>query len=272
MEPIDGRFIGLSPAFYAAMALYGVAALTYFVVFFDVKPRVGRIARLLLLGAVVAHTVDIALLDIRGVHPGTSVREMIGALGWLIAAGYLIVGLKYRLGVLGGFIAPVVLVMLGAARLTPTGEELSGLTALGRIHIFLAMIGIALFALATALGTIYLLEARNLKNKKFNRILFRRGVALETLDTLLHRLILFGFPIFTLSMMLGAVWATQRSVSWFSRPEYAVAMVTWVAFGGLLLGRITTGWRGRKAALLTIAGFTASVVVLLIYLARRVMG
>ncbi len=267
MEPI-----GLSPAFFVAMALYGVSSLVYFGLFFNVKPWVGRLARWILLGAVVAHTVDIALLDIRGIHPGTSVREMIGALGWLIAVGYLIAGLKYRLSVLGGFVVPAILVMLGAARLTPTGEELSGLTVLGRIHISLAMLGLALFALATALGTIYLLEERNLKNKKFDGILFRRGVALETLDTLLHRLILFGFPVFTLSMMLGAVWAAQRSVSWFSRPEYAVSMVTWVAFGGLLLGRVTTGWRGRKAALLTIAGFTASVIVLLIYLARRVMG
>lgn len=267
MEPI-----ALSPAFYAAMALYGVASLIYFGLFYEAKPAVGRIARLLLLGAALAHGVDIALLDLSGVAPGTSVRAMIGALGWLITVGYLIAGLKYRLSILGGFVAPVALVMLGAARLTPSGEALAGLTALGRVHISLAMIGVALFALATALGTIYLVEERNLKNKKFDGILYRRGVALETLDTLLHRLIVFGFPIFTVSMMLGVVWASQRSVNWFSRPEYAVSMVTWVAFGGLLLGRITTGWRGRKAALLTIAGFSASVVVLLIYLARRAMG
>jgi len=267
MEPL-----ALSPAFFAAMALYGVASLIYFGLFFEDRPTIARVARLVLVGAVLAHGVDIALLDIRGIHPGTSVREMIGALGWLFTVGYLVAGLKYRLSVLGGFVAPVALVLLGAARLTPSGEQLSGLTALGRVHISLAMIGVALFALATALGTIYLLEERNLKQKKFDGILFRRGVALETLDTLLHRLIVFGFPIFTLSMMLGAVWASQRSVSWFSRPEYAISMVTWVAFGGLLLGRITTGWRGRKAALLTIAGFSASVVVLLIYLARRALG
>jgi ABC-type uncharacterized transport system permease subunit len=162
--------------------------------------------------------------------------------------------------------------ILCAARLTPSGGELAGLNALGRVHISLATLGIAIFALATAVGAVYLLEARNLKNKRFDGILFRRGVALETLDTLLHRLIVVGFPIFTIAMMLGALWASQRAVNWYERPEYAISMVTWVAFGGLLLGRTTSGWRGRKAALLTIAGFSAAVIVLLIYLARRAVG
>jgi ABC-type uncharacterized transport system permease subunit len=72
-------------------------------------------------------------------------------------------------------------------------------------------------------------------------------------------------------MMLGVVWATQRGAG-FSRPEYGVAAIAWFAFGGLLVGRTSRGWRGRKAALLSIAGFSASVIVLLIYLARRAVG
>src|SRR5690606_25376162 len=118
---------------------------------------------------------------------------------------------------------------------------------------------------------VYLLEERNLKRKQFDRVLFKRGIALETLDTLVHRLTLVGFPIFTVALMLGVVWVSQRA-SGFARPEYALAAVTWGAFGALLLQRTARGWRGRKAALLTICGFAAAVMVLVIYLVRRALG
>jgi ABC-type uncharacterized transport system permease subunit len=264
--------IALSPAFYAAMALYGIASAVYFGVFFDVKPWVARMARWTLVLAMLAHATDIALRDFEGLNPGTSIREALGALSWAIVVGYLLASLKYRLAVLGAFVSPIALIVLGAARLSPAGGDIAGLTVLGRIHISLASLGIAIFALATAIGVVYLLEERNLKRKKFDGLLFRRGVALETLDTLLHRLIVVGFPIFTVSMMLGVVWAAQREVDWFDRPEYAISIVTWLSFGGLLVGRVTSGWRGRKAALLTIAGFAAAVVVLLIYLGRRAVS
>jgi ABC-type uncharacterized transport system permease subunit len=263
--------VSLSPAFYAAIVLYAVASLVYFGVFFDSRPWVGRLARLLLVAGFVSHGIDIALRDLAGVHPGTSVREAMGALAWVLVGGYLLGMLRYRLAVIGGFVAPLAVIIFGAARLTPSGDDLVGLTALGRIHISLASLGLAIFALATALGAVYLLEERNLKRKRFDGILFRRGVALETLDTLLHRLILVGFPIFTVAMMLGVVWASQRSTG-FMRPEYVISVVTWVAFGGLLMGRLTSGWRGRRAALLSLAGFTAALTVLLIYLARRTIG
>ena len=47
-------------------------------------------------------------------------------------AGFLLASLKYRLAVLGGFVAPLAMIVLGAARLSPSGTALSGLTLLGR--------------------------------------------------------------------------------------------------------------------------------------------
>jgi len=67
------------------------------------------------------------------------------------------------------------------------------------------------------------------------------------------------------------VWGAQRA-ELLSRPEWGIALVTWVAFGGLIVARTTKGWRGRKAALLTIMGFSASAAVMAIYLARRALG
>ena len=262
---------GVSPAFYVTVVLYLVACVIYGCVFASSREGVAQIARITLVLAFVAHGVEIGWRGVENVHPGTSVREALGFLSWLLVGGYLLATLKYSLQLLGAFVAPVGLAVLAAARLSPSGEALPGLTLLGRIHISLATLGVAIFALATALAAIYLLENRNLKRKRFDGILFRRGVALESLDLLCHRLVLAGFPIFTVALMLGVIWVSQRA-SCFDRPEYSLAIVTWLSFAALIVTRTTHGWRGRRSALLTIVGFSCAVLVFAIYFARRALA
>src|SRR5687768_16221003 len=172
------------------MVLYGAASLLYLAVFSDKRDRLAGWARWTLVAAFLAHGVDISWRGVEGVHPGTSIREALGFLSWVMIGAYLAAMVRYRLAVVGAFVAPIALIVLGAARLSPTGAVLEGLTALGRIHIALATLGVAIFALATALATVYLLEDRSLKHKRFDGPMFRRGVALETLDSLSHKLIL----------------------------------------------------------------------------------
>jgi ABC-type uncharacterized transport system permease subunit len=260
-----------SPAFYVALVLYGISSLLYVSAFVD-APRWMRTAALVGMAlGFVAHGIDISWRGFQGLHPGTSVREALGLLSWLMVGGYLAYRVKVKASAVGAFVAPTSLIILAAARLSPSGEPVPGLTVLGRIHISLATIGVALFALATAVAVVYLLQERSLKHKHFDGELFKHGIALETLDKLSHRLILFGFPVFTVSVMLGVIWVSQLAIG-FSRPEWPIAIVTWLAFGGLIIARSVKGWRGRKAALLTIAGFSSSAIVFVIYFARHVMG
>jgi ABC-type uncharacterized transport system permease subunit len=261
---------GLSPAFYAVMALYLVAAVLYAAVFAKDRPGLVRVARWLLALGFLAHSVDIGWRGVEHVHPGTSVREALGFLAWLMVGGYLLATLRPRLQVLGAFVAPAALVILAVARLSPSGEALPGLTQLGRIHISLATLGVAIFALATLLAVLYLIEERSLKHKRFEGFLFRRGVALESLDLLAHRLVLAGFPIFTLAIMLGVIWVSQRA-SGFNRLEYPLALITWISFAALIVTRTTHGWRGRRSAWLTVVGFVAALLVFGVYLARRAL-
>jgi ABC-type uncharacterized transport system permease subunit len=160
-------------------------------------------------------------------------------------------------------------VLLLLARLTPAGVEPGDLTALGRVHISLATLGVAVFALASVLSAILLVEDRTLKRKRFDTAAFKdRGAPLESLDRTAHRLIWIGFPIFTIAMVLGAMWAAQRDES-LDRPEYALAAVTWGAYATLLVTRVVYGWRGKRAARVNLVGFAAAVAVLVIYLVRR---
>jgi ABC-type uncharacterized transport system permease subunit len=257
-----------SPAFWVAVVAYAVSAVALFLVLAG-KSKV-RPAALVLVGiAFAAHGIDIGWRGTLHVHPAQSIREAIGFLAFIISGGYLIASARYRLTIGGVVVMPVALIMLVVARLSPEGGATEDLSALGRIHISMATIGVGIFALASALSAIYLVEERALKKKKFDTIAFKdRGAPLEALDRMSHRLIWVGFPIFTISLVLGAIWVSKLGES-LDRPEYPLAAVTWLAFAGLLVVRQVYGWRGRRAARLTLAGFAAAVLVLAIYLLRR---
>lgn len=261
----------VSAAFYLTIVLYGLSGLLYIGAFTNAPAWVTRAAKWFLVLGFVAHGADISARAFDKVHPGASVREALGFLSWAMVGGFLVAELKHKLNVLGAFVGPIGLVLLAMARLSPSGETTTGLTVLGRIHISLATLGVAIFAMATGLAIAYLLQERGLKTKKFEGIMFRRGVALESLDRLAHRLVLVGFPIFTIALMLGVVWVSQRE-SGFDRLEYPLAAITWAAFASLIVTRTVWGWRGRRTAILTIIGFCAAVLVFAIYFLRRAVG
>jgi ABC-type uncharacterized transport system permease subunit len=259
-----------SPAFWVAVVLYAAATAALLVVLAG-KVRFRAAAVALVALAFVAHGTDIGWRGTQQVHPAQSVREAMGLLAFILTGGYLLASARYRLTLGGVVVMPVALIMLVAARLTPAGTAPEGLGALGRIHISLATIGVGVFALASALSAIYLVEERALKKKKFDAAAFKdRGAPLEPLDRLAHRLVWVGFPIFTVAIVLGAIWVSKLGES-LDRPEYPLAAVTWLTYAGLLVARQVYGWRGRRAARLTLAGFAAALAVLVIYLVRRMV-
>ncbi len=256
-----------SPAFYVAMAAYVAASVLYLSSLAPVPEWVRKFARLAVIAAFVAHGVDIGWRGVEQVHPGTSVRESLGFFSWVVVGAYMFLARREGLAVLGAFVAPLALIVLAVARLSPSGNAVAGLDSLGRLHIASATVGVAIFALATLVSVIYLLQERNLKRKNFDGVLFKASASLETLDKLSSRLVAIGFPIFTVSMMLGGIWVSQLEQG-FSRIEYPISMVTWMTFGALIFGRSLRGFRGRRAAGATILGFVAALTVLGIYLLR----
>jgi ABC-type uncharacterized transport system permease subunit len=271
--PIDARLLSVapSPAFWLAIVVYGAAALA-FVVGATGRTAWSRAAHVLMTIAFVSHGIDIGWRGVDHVHPAESVREALGLLAWLLAGGYLAAASRYRLELAGAVVAPVALGILAAARLTPAGAEPQGLNTLGRVHIMLAIVGVSIFAVASALAIIYLLEERSFKQKKLDALAWKAGGApLDALDRLSYRLVVIGFPIFTLAMVLGVIWVSQRDGT-FDRPEYGLALVTWISFALLLATRVAYGWRGRRAARMTLVGFGAALTVLAIYLVRRIVG
>jgi cytochrome c-type biogenesis protein CcsB len=97
----------------------------------------------------------------------------------------------------------------------------------------------------------------------------RLGLA-DTLDNISYRIIGLGFPLLTIGIIAGGVWANEAWGSYWSwDPKETWALITWLVFAAYLHSRITKGWQGRKPAILAAVGF---VVVWICYLGVNILG
>lgn len=97
----------------------------------------------------------------------------------------------------------------------------------------------------------------------------RLGLA-DTLDNISYRMIGLGFPLLTIGIIAGAVWANEAWGSYWSwDPKETWALITWLVFAAYLHARITRGWQGRRPAILAATGF---VVVWVCYLGVNLLG
>ena len=108
-------------------------------------------------------------------NPISSTPEAMSLVAFLIAAGYLLTSLRYRLAAAGAFAVPAVLALLVLARLVPAEAGAPAMGRLGQAHILLATLGVAVFALAAVLAILYLFEDRQLKRKQLERVMGRAG-------------------------------------------------------------------------------------------------
>jgi len=203
-------------------------------------------------------------------NPVSSTPQAVALVAFLVAAGYLLASFKYRLTAAGAFAVPSSLTLLVLARVVPAEPGAPRMGALGRTHVFLATLGVAVFALAAILALLYLVQEKRLKKKRFDRTT-TADAPLAVLDRLALRCVSVGFPIFTVALVTGAIWIARLggiSSTEAQRPEYLFAVAAWIAFGVLIVARIGAGWQGRRAAWLTLGGFGGTLFVLLAYVLR----
>jgi cytochrome c-type biogenesis protein CcsB len=97
-----------------------------------------------------------------------------------------------------------------------------------------------------------------------------RLTLLESIDNLSYRTISFGFPLLTIGIIAGAVWANEAWGSYWSwDPKETWALITWLVFASYLHARITKSWQGRKPAIIASFGF---IVVWICYLGVNFLG
>jgi len=250
----------------ANVLLYKVTLLFYFVAttlyLVDViarREQAGKIGRWVLVSGFVLHCATILARYLEtGQVPIATLPESLSFFGLLIIGIFLLFDLKYRLTILGAFSCPLALAMMiiGAATAVPEPTINPALDSWWfPVHVTLAFLGYAVFALSFGAGLMYLLQERMLKSKTFSGLYFRLP-SLETLDHINYQCLSFGFPLMTMGIISGAMWANSAwGGYWRWDPKETWALITWFLYAALLHGRLTIGWRGRRAAIFAIVGF-----------------
>ena len=264
---------------YAAMALYTLAFLTHAIEFalsiktpvasvkktkldFSRTERVGRLASAFMIIGFLLLLVAVVLRGISANRvPWGNMYEfsITGALAF--SAAYLFGLKKYKIRFLGLPVAIAVLLTLGTAitlLYRPSAPLVPALKSPWLvIHVSTAIISGGVFLLANCIaGTYLILDRYEQKGVRPNWAL--KLPTLEVLDNLSYRLVALVFPLWSFSVIAGAIWAEAAwGRYWGWDPKETWAFITWVAYAAYLHARVTVGWRGRKAAWLCLfAGST----------------
>jgi cytochrome c-type biogenesis protein CcsB len=219
-----------------SLALYG----TYFT----------RLAAVFLTACLVLRTIA------TGHGPFTNQYEFSVAFAWGMVAAYIYFEHRYHIRTIALLVLPIAAALLlyaltVGATANPLVPALQN-NLLLTIHVAVAIIAYGAFSISFAAAVLYLTQPEE----------GRPGWPKPALmDEMGYRAVIIGFPLLTMTVVLGAVWAEIAWGSYWSwDPKETASLLTWLVYGAYLHARVARGWVGRRAAWLLIAGF-ASVLL-----------
>lgn len=219
---------------------------------------------------ILAFVVQLAGVILRGVAasrvPWANMYEFSITGTLLIVAVFLVVLLREDLRFLGTFVTGLVLILLGVSAVNyyvsvaPLPPALQSAWLV--IHVLVAILGTAFFALGGALSVIQLLQTKGDSVSRLATTLRLRFLKTlpdaETLERLAYRVNIVGFVFWTFTLIAGAIWAERawgRYWGWDTKEVWT--FIIWVIYAGYIHARATRGWRGSRSAWLAIVGFSA---------------
>lgn len=247
------------PFFFLALVFDLLATGGYIVYLVKQEKWVSTTSFALLFVGFVFHTVFLcwqyALL---GTAPVLDLKSAFSFFSWCIILVFLIFHLKFRVMVLGSFVAPFaafLMIISSAIPLTTAPVRPIFKSIWLTIHVSTIFLGNGLFAITFVAAVMYLVQERQIKRKRFGSF-YKRLPSLATLDNINHYALLSGFPFLTLGMITGSIYAQLALGSyWQWDPKEVWSLVTWLFYAALLHERLTVGWRGKRAAIMSIFCF-----------------
>jgi cytochrome c-type biogenesis protein CcsB len=186
---------------------------------------------------------------------------------FLVSLVYLVVLFFYDLRYLGSFISLIVVLFLAGATLSfyvkvvPLADPLKSVWLV--IHVFVATLACAFFALACGLSILQLMQSRRAAKIASGAAPVKRSF-LDTipdatrLEGLAYRFTIVGFILWTFTLIAGSIWANDAwGRYWGFDTKEVWTFVIWVLYAGYIHARATRGWRGARSAWLSIVGFAA---------------
>lgn len=191
-----------------------------------------------------------------GHGPFANMHEFAVAFAWGMLGAYHWFGRAYQLRVLGLLVLPLATgMMVYAATVPSTIEPLVPAlqnNLLLTVHVAVAIVAYGSFSIAFGAAVLFLIQPAG----------SRWGLPEPAiLDEVGHKAVVIGFPFLTATIVLGAIWAEVAWGSYWSwDPKESASLVTWLIYAAYLHARIVRAWTGRRAAILLLVGFAATLL------------
>ena len=240
---------------------------------------------------------------VAGYFPLSNLYESLLFLTWSLLTVYLYIETKTKSRLIGTILIPVTLLINGFANLTlsPEMQKSSPLVPALQsnwlmMHVSMMILSYATLIIGSLLCILFLVisnyqdidlkmmdnsslplynvmvdyyEAKVISSSNEISELGKLKL-LQSLDNWSYRIIGLGFPLLTIGIISGGVWANEAWGSYWSwDPKETWALITWLVFATYLHARITKGWEGRKTAILGGLGF---FVIWICYLGVNFLG
>jgi len=208
------------------------------------------------------HVAGVVLRGVaQGFVPWANMFEFSLTSSAIVVGVFVIIQRWQDLKFLGVYIAGFALITLGVGTVNfyvpvkPLPDALDSYWLI--IHVFVASLGTAFFAIGAGLSIAQLLQARREAGKKTLRLLKTLPDAVK-LENLAYLVTVVGFVFWTFTLIAGSIWAERawgRYWGWDTKEVWT--FIIWVVYAGYIHARATRGWRGARSAWLAIIGFSA---------------
>ncbi|MHB8056734.1 MAG: c-type cytochrome biogenesis protein CcsB [Desulfuromonadaceae bacterium] len=251
---------------------YLLSMLAFFAFLASRNKSLGMAGSYIAYAGLVVHTAAIGLrwkesYDLGVGHaPMSNMYESMVFFAWTIILIFGYIDIRYKYRIVGVFVVPFALLAMAWAQLgMNTGIEplVPALQSNWLVyHVVTCFLGYAAFAVACGISIMYLIKA---SFEGENSTASAGGIIsmfppLKVLDDLNYRSIMIGFPLLTLGIITGAVWANYAwGTYWSWDPKETWSLIVWFVYAAFLHARITKGWVGKRAAWLSIIGFAATL-------------
>jgi cytochrome c-type biogenesis protein CcsB len=199
-----------------------------------------------------------------GHAPLANFYESLIFFAWAVLLLYLIIEWRTRSRSLGAFVIPVAFLLLAFASISPSvSDRIQPLIPALQsnwltVHVLTCFLGYASFAMAFALGIMYLLKGKGQDGGKEAGAFFRLIPAADAVEELLYQSVVLGFVLLSLGIMTGSVWAQYAWGSYWSwDPKETWSLITWIVYAVMLHARSVRGWRGKRMAVMALVGFAS---------------
>ena len=231
--------------------------------------RVGVFATWFTAAALVIQTVGIGLRWVEsyqmgiGHAPLTNMYESVVFFAWTIVILYLAIEWKFKTRTIGAFALPLAFLAMVYGSFAPINKGISPLVPALQsnwllAHVITCFVGYAAFAIAAALGIMYLVKSyfgKDSGNGDGSLL-----PSLKVLDDIIHKSMIFGFIWLSAGIITGAIWANSAwGTYWSWDPKETWSLITWFVYAITLHARYTRGISGKTIAWLSLIGLLAVI-------------